>query len=133
MLKAQKMTRVIIAGSRNFADEEFVHNTISDLTWHIPSEDLEIVSGGCRGVDKFAEDYAEQWDLISTVFNADWDKYGKAAGPIRNEQMARYASESNHGMLIAFPVGESRGTRNMIKLAKQYGLEVHEIKHNEKI
>ena len=121
------MTRVIIAGSRSFADEDFVHNTISDLTWWIPDTEMEIVSGGCRGVDQFAENYAEQWDILSKVFPAEWDKYGLSAGPIRNEQMAKYASEADNGMLIAFPVGESRGTRNMIKLAKQYGLEVHVI------
>ena len=44
--------------------------------------------------------------------------------PIRNEEMAKYASEADRGILIAFPVGKSRGTRNMIKLAKQYGLEI---------
>ena len=121
------MTRVIIAGSRSFTDEDYVHNTISDLTWWIPDTEMEIVSGGCRGVDQFAENYAEQWDIISKVFPAEWDKYGLSAGPIRNEQMAKYASEADNGMLIAFPVGESRGTRNMIKLAKQYGLEVHVI------
>jgi len=47
--------------------------------------------------------------------------------PIRNEEMAKYASEANRGILIAFPVGESRGTRNMIKLAKRYKLEVNVI------
>lgn len=121
------MTRIIIAGSRSFTDEDYVHYTISDLTWHIPSDEMEIVSGGCRGVDQFAENYAEEWDIISKVSPAEWSKYGLSAGPIRNEQMAKYASEAEHGMLIAFPVGESRGTRNMIKLANQYGLEVHVI------
>lgn len=121
------MTRVIIAGSRSFKDEDYVHNTISDLTWWIPDAEMEIVSGGCRGVDQFAENYAEKWDILSKVFPAEWDKYGLSAGPIRNEQMAKYAAKADNGMLIAFPVGESRGTRNMIKLAKQYGLEVHVI------
>lgn len=121
------MTRVIIAGSRSLTDEDYVHNTISDLTWWIPDTEMEIVSGGCRGVDKFAENYAEKWDILSKVFPAEWDKYGLSAGPIRNEQMAKYAAKAEHSMLIAFPVGKSRGTRNMIKLAKQYGLEVHVI------
>lgn len=49
---------------------------------------------------------------------------GKATGPIRNEQMAKYAAEADRGMLIAFPIGDSKGTRNMIKLAQQYGLEI---------
>ena len=41
--------------------------------------------------------------------------------------MAKYAAEADSGMLIAFPIGESKGTKNMIKLAKQYGLEVNVI------
>lgn len=121
------MTRVIVAGSRSFTDEDYVYYIISDLTWYIPDDEMEIVSGGCRGVDQFAENYAKECNIISKVFPAEWSKYGLSAGPIRNEQMAKYASEAEHGMLIAFPVGESRGTRNMIKLAKQYGLEVHVI------
>ena len=66
-------------------------------------------------------------DYPLKIFPAEWDKYGKAAGPIRNEQMAKYASEADRGILVAFPVGESKGTRNMIKLARQYGLEVEVI------
>ena len=64
-------------------------------------------------------------NLKLTVFEADWDKYGRAAGPIRNLKMAKYAAESDRGILIAFPIGKSPGTRNMIKLAKQFDLEVH--------
>lgn len=121
------MTRVIIAGSRLFNDEDLFDCTIYDLLSWIPSEELEIVSGGCSGADAMGEEYAERWGIQCSVFMADWGKYGKAAGPIRNEEMAKYASEADHGMLIAFPIGESRGTRNMVKLAKQYGLEVHVI------
>jgi hypothetical protein len=50
-------------------------------------------------------------------FPADWNKYGKAAGPIRNAQMAKYADA-----VILFPGG--RGTANMRKLAKEHGLEI---------
>ena len=48
--------------------------------------------------------------------------YGKRAGYIRNKQMAEYTSEEN-GVLIAFPIGEARGTKLMIKLAHEYDLE----------
>ena len=57
-------------------------------------------------------------------FPADWKTYGKTAGPIRNKQMAEFASQQT-GMLIAFWDGKSRGTGSMIRLAKEYGLEVH--------
>ena len=118
------MVRVIIAGSRNFNDQDLFDNSVHDALIKYDTDELEIISGGCSGADRMGEEYAEEWGIKCTVFPADWNKYGKAAGPIRNEQMARYAAETDHGILIAFPIGESRGTRNMIRLAKQYGLEV---------
>lgn len=119
------MVRAIIAGSRDFYSPGIFNNVMSELLSDIPDDDLEIVSGGCRGADKMGEEWANFWNIKCTVFPADWNKYGKAAGPMRNEQMAKYASEADKGMLIAFPVGVSRGTRNMIKTAERYGLEVH--------
>ena len=121
------MTRVIIAGSRSFNDEDLFDNSIHDILLGYDTDELEIISGCCTGADAMGEDYAERWEIKLTLFPADWATYGKAAGPIRNEQMAQYAAEADHGILIAFPIGESRGTRNMVKLAKQYGLEVHVI------
>ena len=118
------MVRVIIAGGRNFSNVMLFRNTIRKYLLDIKDE-IEIISGGCSGADTMGEWFAEDNDLKLTVFEADWDKYGKAAGPIRNEQMAKYAAESDRGILIAFPIGKSPGTRNMIKLANQYGLEVY--------
>lgn len=118
------MVRVIIAGGRNFSNVMLFRNTIRKYLLDIKDE-IEIISGGCSGADTMGEWFAEDNDLKLTVFEADWDKYGKAAGPIRNEQMAKYAAESDRGILIAFPIGKSPGTRNMIKLAKQFDLEVY--------
>lgn len=53
-----------------------------------------------------------------------WGVYGKSAGPRRNNEMAKFASESGSGTLIAFWDGESRGTKNMIDTARRYGLHV---------
>lgn len=119
------MVRVIIAGSRDFYSPGIFNNVMTEILSDIPVDELEIISGGCRGADAMGEEYAKEWGIKCTVFRADWDKYGIAAGPIRNEQMAKYTTESDRGMLIAFPVGISKGTRNMIDLAKRYGLEVH--------
>ena len=120
------MTRIIIAGSRNFNDYTKMLNTLDELGIHLINtiDPVEIISGHAPGADTLGEKFAKAYGYPLKIFPADWDIYGKAAGPIRNEQMAKYASEADRGMLVAFPVGESRGTRNMIKLAKQYGLEV---------
>ena len=120
------MTRIIIAGSRNFNDYTKMLNTLDELGIHLINtiDPVEIISGHAPGADTLGEKFAKAYGYPLKIFPADWDIYGRAAGPIRNEQMAKYASEADRGMLVAFPVGESRGTRNMIKLAKQYGLEV---------
>lgn len=101
-------------------------NVLDEIGIHLINtiDPIEIVSGHAPGADMLGEKFAKAFGYPLKIFPADWEKYGRAAGPIRNEQMARYTAEADRGMLIAFPVGESRGTRNMIKLAKQYGLEV---------
>ena len=121
------MTRMIIAGSREFNDYEEMVTDIYDLHICPLDEDdyLEIVSGHAPGADTLGEQLAEVEGYPLKIFPAEWDKYGKAAGPIRNEQMAKYAAEADRGILVAFPMGKSRGTRNMIKIARRYGLEVH--------
>ena len=122
------MMKVIIAGNRDFNNRGIFENA---MTWLLPSdsdyaESIEIISGGCTGADALAEIYAKEWDIPLKVFPADWEKYGKSAGPIRNEQMAKYAtSNGDHAFLIAFWDGKSRGTKNMIDMAFKYGLDVH--------
>lgn len=78
-----------------------------------------IISGGARGVDSLGEWYGQCFGIPVYVMPAEWDKYGKAAGPIRNEQMAKEADA-----LIAVWDGKSQGTRHMIRCAKEEGLEV---------
>lgn len=126
------MTRVIIAGSRNFNDYDKMLKVLDEIGIHLINtiDKIEIVSGHARGADSLGERFAKSYGYPLKIFPANWDKYGKAAGAIRNEQMAKYASEADRGILVAFPLDESRGTRNMIKLAKQYGLEVDVIDSN---
>ncbi len=121
------MTRVIIAGSRQFNDYHKMLTELDNLGIHFINtiDPIEIVSGHASGADALGERFAKEYNYPLKTFPAEWNKYGKAAGPIRNEQMAKYAAEADRGILIAFPIGESRGTNNMIKLAKQYGLEVN--------
>lgn len=112
------MMHVIIAGCRDFNDYSLVEKEVMNYIGkflHL----VEIISGGASGVDALGERFANEHGLPLKVVPADWKKYGKSAGPLRNEQMARMA-----GTLIAFWDGKSRGTKNMIETAKKLGLKV---------
>lgn len=113
--------RVIIAGGRDFTNFQQLADNLDRL--FADDVDVEVASGAQRGADAEGERYAEfradeGWTV--TRFPADWDKHGKAAGPIRNAEMAAYAD-----VLVAFWDGKSRGTSNMIQTALKAGLEVH--------
>lgn len=120
------MVRVIVAGSRTFTDFKIVEQNL--LTYfkkhNLHHQDVEIICGECRGADLLGKQFAEKKNCKITFFLADWNTYGKSAGPIRNEQMAKYAKEQN-GILFAFWDGKSKGTKSMIDLSKKYQLEIH--------
>jgi len=107
--------KVIIAGSRTITDIELVEKAIEDSPFDI----TEVVTGCARGVDTLGIKFAWEHMIPKKEFPADWDKYGKAAGFIRNKQMAEYADA-----LIAVWDGKSKGTAHMIDIAKKEGLEV---------
>lgn len=116
--------RIVISGSRDFNNYEVIESKILDIIGKLNSNDsVEIISGGCRGVDRCAEMFAYRNGYEFTEFPADWS-LGKRAGYLRNKQMAEYASELN-GVLIAFWNMKSKGTKMMIDLARRYGLDVY--------
>lgn len=120
-----QMRKVIIAGSRTVGDYGVVAGAVSRTLprRHRINGHYEVVSGGARGVDAHGEVWAERHDCEVTRIEPDWDEHGKAAGPIRNKEMADYAAPN--GMLIAIWDGESRGTKSMIDAALDVGLETH--------
>jgi predicted Rossmann fold nucleotide-binding protein DprA/Smf involved in DNA uptake len=105
--------KTIVAGTRTFNDYELLKDMLArfDIT--------EVVSGGARGADALGERWAKERGLPLHRFPADWNRYGKAAGPRRNRLMAENAQA-----LVAFWDGESRGTKHMIDVATELGLEV---------
>lgn len=115
------MFKVIVAGSRYFTDYAFVKSVLDDYLSN--QTDVEIVSGCAQGTDRLGEQYAEENGLPVKRFPADWNTYGRAAGPIRNKQMAEYAD-----VLVLFWNGSSPGSKNMLKNAKEMNLKIREIK-----
>jgi hypothetical protein len=131
--------RIIIAGSRDFNDYDFLHDqcdaVLMDYVFRklvdIWFWDVEIVSGNAKGADQLGERYAKERDLKIKLFPANWEAYGKSAGYKRNMEMANYAKQDN-GALLAFWDGKSKGTKHMIDVANKTGLKVAVYKYNEK-
>ena len=112
--------KVIIAGGRDFRDYQLLKTKCDVLLSNLTN--ITIISGNARGADKLGEKYAEEKGYNCEKYPADWDQYGKAAGYIRNEEMAKVGTH-----LIAFWDGKSPGTKSMIDLADKYKLKVRVI------
>jgi YspA, cpYpsA-related SLOG family len=114
--------KVIIAGSRNFNNYELLKEKCDKILSE--QKDVEIVCGMAKGADLLGKQYQEEKGYQLKEFPAEWDKFGKSAGYIRNEEMAKYSDS-----LIAFWDGKSKGTKHMIDLAEKYKLKIRIIKY----
>lgn len=120
--------KVIIAGSRDFGDYGLLRERCDRiLSEKRLTHSVVIVSGAARGADRLGERYARERGLGLERKAADWNTYGNAAGSIRNAEMASEADA-----LIAFWDGKSRGTSNMIDLARMRNLQIRVIRINQK-
>ena len=112
--------RVIIAGCRDFDDYALLKERCNDyLCEKMETHNVIIVSGHASGADALGERFAEEHGLQCEIHPADWGKYGRSAGPIRNAEMAEVSD-----VLIAFWDGQNPGTRSMIELARKKGLRL---------
>ena len=116
--------KVIVAGCRDFADYELLKEKCDFYLQNQKPEDIVIVSDHASGADALGERYAQERGYETEVYPADWKTNGRAAGPIRNAQMASVAHA-----LIAFWDGKSRGTKNMIDTATKRGLQVAVVRY----
>lgn len=106
--------KLAIVGSRDFNDYD-------ELVRFIESKfDLSridtVVSGGAKGADALAERFAEEHNMKMIVKKAQWERYGRAAGPKRNKLIIEEAD-----VVAAFPTSKSTGTRNSMQLARKAG------------
>lgn len=103
--------RALVCGGRNFSDYEKLEKELLAFEQRRGRFGL-IIHGGARGADSLAGMFAHKHKIPIQVFPADWNKYGRGAGPIRNKQML---IEGKPDIIIAFLGG--RGTANMINQA----------------
>nr|WP_317413120.1 hypothetical protein [uncultured Solibaculum sp.] len=103
--------KIAIIGSRNLM--------VTDLQQYLPKDTTEIVSGGARGIDACAKEFAFRKGLILTEFLPKYEKFGRYAPLKRNLQIINYADE-----VIAFWDGKSRGTKHVIESCKLRNIKI---------
>lgn len=111
--------KLIIAGGRNhqLAPIDYHQLDILNRRYGI----TEVAHGGATGVDECGKTWATIEGIAVRCFRADWKTHGKAAGPIRNRQMAEYADA-----VVLFPGG--RGTQSMFEEAKKAGIKIFDFR-----
>lgn len=129
------MYKIIINGSRSFSNYTSLRLALKSYIMinQIEPNLIEIISGGAKGADTLAIKFAKEYNLNYKIMNADWDKYGKKAGIIRNADMLNYATSNPNdiAILISFWNGNSRGTKHMIDISISKGILVEVIKVGE--
>ena len=118
-----------VIGSRDINDTELINKHLNYLIKVLISKnvisnikDLLIVSGGARGVDKLAKQYAIDNHIMNINLLADWDTFKNAAGMVRNKHIIRHSQR-----VIAFQYNGSKGTQNGIDHAKKMNIPLHVI------
>lgn len=110
------VSRVLVCGGRDFTDSILLKKTLNKLKPKL------IIHGCAYGADSLANVYAFANNIPQEKYQAEWDKYGRSAGPIRNNKMLK---EGKPTVVVAFPGG--RGTDHMKSIAREAGIPVIEV------
>ncbi len=103
--------KIAVVGSRGLK--------VNDLGRYLPAGVTEIVSGGARGIDTCAREYAEKNRIKLTEFLPQYEKYGRSAPLKRNLQIIDYTD-----LVLAFWDGNSKGTKYVIEQCKKQNKEI---------
>lgn len=122
--------RILVCGDRNYTDRDGLWAVLDGFRRETDGT-LTIIEGGARGADQLASEWTEgklHQGVRHLTFPANWNKYGKAAGPIRNQQML---DEGKPDLVLAFhdDFENSKGTRDMVKRAQKAGVMTRVFDH----
>lgn len=112
--------RVLVTGDRNYEDYAMIHVEMRKLREQ--ADHITIIHGGARGADQMAAAIAIVLGYKIKSYPAQWNTYGKRAGPIRNQLML----DQRPDLVLAFHknLGESKGTKDMVMRALRAGIPV---------
>jgi hypothetical protein len=117
----KRKLKVVVCGGRRFNDRNLLFTELDKL--HTAYWIDQIINGGSGGADKLAREWARRNHVALATYPAEWDRYGRRAGPIRNQQML---DEEKPDVVLAFPGGD--GTADMVRRARSVGVCLIEIK-----
>lgn len=109
--------RILFCGDRRWSDPAPILHAFDRL------QPTLVIEGECEGADLLSRREAELRGIPVLPFPAQWDKYGRAAGPVRNRQMLE---EGKPDLVVAFHsnLENSKGTADMVKQARKAGVPV---------
>lgn len=119
---------LIIAGGRDFDDYYRLDKNLTWLLQNVDRSTLTIFSGQAKGADRLGEIWATRNGITVRQFPANWDKHGKKAGILRNQEML----DEGASLLVAFWDGVSKGTADMVNRATKAGLHIRVVKYEAK-
>ena len=119
--------KLIVTGGRDYNNYELVDKVLTQVYNEMfPNQIVAVVQGNAKGADALGKRWALANNIPCEEFDADWQRYGKAAGVMRNQEML---DESQPCVVVAFPGG--RGTFDMMRRTKQAGVELSVVKDQE--
>lgn len=104
--------KIMVCGSRTINDEKLIFSKLDDVLINYPN--MVLISGNAKGVDSISEKWAKSHDIQIELYKPDWQKYGRAAGIIRNKLMVE-----NSDFVVVFWDGISKGTKSDIDFCKK--------------
>ena len=110
--------KILICGDRHWSNRASIYKSLvvfRDMS-------VTVVHGGAKGADTIGGEAAESLGFKTIVYPADWNKYGRLAGPIRNKQML----DEQPDIVLAFHdnIEQSKGTKHMVSIARKARIEV---------
>lgn len=120
------MARVLVCGDRYWDDTKFIYDTLDRLALEVYIDCL--IEGDGKGVDRIAGFWARSHSIDNFKYPADWQSYGKRAGPMRNHEMLL---KGNPGIVVSFhdDLKNSKGTKHMMAISEKAGKEVRHYFH----
>lgn len=110
------MRKMLVCGGREFSDKDFLAKTLDSVLAKCGGVHY-VVTGGARGADSLAYEWAKRGGIQTVLCEANWDKFGKWAGYRRNAAMLGLLSDGD--IVVGFPGG--KGTQMMLDLARKRG------------
>lgn len=114
--------KILVCGSRDWTDRAAIRDRLLEIieSWPLFADEPTVIHGDARGADKLAAEEATWLGFWVEAHPADWKKYGKAAGPIRNREML----DRKPDLVLAFQRDGSRGTQDTIDEARKRDIPV---------